>query len=304
MLRLVEISLTVCLAGGMLTGCVAPAPTVAPTATPIPPTAIPAPTLQPGDSERNVKVNDLERSYLLHIPPGLDSANPVPVVFAFHDIGGVPITMQLLTGFDDIANQAGFIVVYPEGFGESWNAGQCCGDAAAKNMDEPAFIREMLSDLGTIVAIDTKRIYAAGFANGAGFVYRLACEMSDTFAAVAPVTGALWSEPCQPEQPISIIHVHGRNDSKILYDGGGFIEDSPPIEQVIATWVQLNDCTSPAQVEKLLNDSLTHTAYSSCNSDTAVELYTLEIGGHAWPSKYVWDASQIIWDFFAAHPKP
>jgi len=76
----------------------------------------------------------------------------------------------------------------------------------------------------------------------------------------------------------------------------------PPTEQGITTWVQLDGCTGSPQVEK--EKIVTHTFYTSCNAGTAVELYTIEVGGHEWPSKYVWPTSEVIWDFFAAHPKP
>ena len=270
------------------------------------PTLVPtaAPTIQPGDSERKLTVNGVERSYLLHIPPGLDSLHPAPVVFVFHGlgVGSMATSMPLLTGFSEIADGAGFLVVYPNGIGLSWNAGSCCAYAVESNVDEPAFVRQMISDLETVASIDTKRIYATGLSNGAGLVYRLGCEMSDTFAAIAPVSGALMYSPCQPQQAVSLIHVHGLKDTATPYAGGGRY-NIPPVEQMIATWVQLDGCTGSAQVEQQ-GSIITHTSYASCQADAAVELYTIGPGGQEWPSKYVWPASQIIWDFFAAHPKP
>jgi polyhydroxybutyrate depolymerase len=153
-----------------------------------------------------------------------------------------------------------------------------------------------------MVNVDAKRIYATGFSNGGGFVYRLACEMSDTFAAVAPVAGAMIDSSCQPQQPVSLITVHGLADLAAPYEGGGEF-NIPPVEQVITTWAELDGCTGTPQVEKQ-EKIFVHTSYASCESGTAVELYAMEAGGHAWPSKYVWPASQAIWTFFAAHPKP
>src|ERR1043165_41363 len=75
--------------------------------------------LQPGDSERKVMVNDQGRTYILHIPPGLDSVHSVPVVFAFHEHFEDASSMQRLTGFNAISDKAGFLVVYPEGIGNS-----------------------------------------------------------------------------------------------------------------------------------------------------------------------------------------
>lgn len=281
---------------------VIPTATIAPTAT-LAPTATATPTVQPGNSERKLMINDRERSYLLHIPPGLNSQQPVPVIFAFHGYNLTPSQMQRAVEFDDVADLANFLVAYPKGGGNSWNTGEeGPGSAISQNVDEQAFIRQMLSDLDTIANIDYKRIYAVGFSQGGALVYRLACDMSDIFAAIASVSGPMEYSTCQPAQTVSVIHVHGLADTLVPYSGGGSL-DLSPVEQGIATWVQLNDCTDSPKVEKPSN-IITHTEYASCQAGTAVEFYTIDPGGHSWPSKDVWPASEIIWDFFTAHPKP
>ena len=132
--------------------------------------------------------------------------------------------------------------------------------------------------------------------------YRLACNMSDVFAAIAPIAGTLEYSPCEPQQPVSVLHVHGLADGAVPYEGGGQL-DFPPIEQVIATWVDLNGCPNSPTVDNPI-EKITHTAYTACKDGTAVELYAIEAGGHAWVSKYIYPMSETIWDFFAAHPKP
>jgi polyhydroxybutyrate depolymerase len=284
-----------------------PATAVTPTETSAP-TSPPAQTLQPGDSERTLKVGDLDRSYLLHIPPGLDSSELLAVVFAFHGYSGDASNIQAF-GFNETADKSGFLVVAPNGTGPSnafsWNAGDCCGSAVADNVDESAFVRQILNDLGSIVKVDPKRVYATGFSNGAFLAYRLACEMADTFAAIAPVSGYLIYGPCQPQQPVSVIHIHGLADTVVPFagDDNGTSGTSPSVDQSIATWVQLDGCNDTAQVEQQKN-IITHTVYGGCKSNSAVELYTIEKQGHVWPSIYVLPASDIIWDFFSAHPKP
>ena len=270
------------------------------------PTAMP--TLQPGSHQRTLMVKGLSRTYLLHVPPGLDSLRPVPVVLAFHGYSGNGSSFRDVTGFDDIADNNGFLVVYPEGAGgdHSWNASGCCAGAMMSKVDDIAFVRQLLSDLGAIANIDPKRIYAAGHSNGAMFVYRLACEMSYTFAAVAPVSGPLFYSPCQPSQPVSVMHVHGLADSIVPYAGGvlssvpGLI--FPSVEQGIAAWVQLDGCTGEAQVEK--QGIVTHTVHVSCRAGTAVESYTIDGLEHSWAQPDIWPTSKMIWGFFAAHPKP
>jgi polyhydroxybutyrate depolymerase len=266
------------------------------------PTTTPVATVQSADSERKVKVSDLERSYLLHIPPDLDLSQPAPLIFVFHGLGDDPAEMQLLTGFNEIADKFSFLLVYPVGVGQSWNAGgKCCGEALTNKIDDIAFVRQILLDLATVVRVDKKRIYATGFSNGGALADRLACEMPDVFAAVASVAGILSYSPCQPQQPISVMHIHGLSDYILPYKGGGSFEIRP-VEEIMSSWAELNGCIDSPTVESPIK-GIKHIVYVSCQAGTGVELYALQGEGHAWPSKDTWDASQIIWAFFAAHQK-
>lgn len=282
-------------------------PTLEPTATALPAPS-PAPTILPEDSTRELEINGSRRTYQLHIPPGLAQDHPIPVVFFFHGLYSVSITRST-TDFDETADTNRFIAVYPVGLGASWNAGDCCGIAVKDQVDEVAFVRQILEDLGTIATIDPKRIYAIGFYNGAMLSYRLACEMSDTFAAVAPVAGTLLFDQCQPQQPVSILHIHGLSDPYVPYEGGTSLEASipplPPAEQGIETWAQLNECTGSPQTT--MEGAITHTSYT-CRAGTAIELFTIE-GLEGWPQPAGagdrnFATNETIWEFFAAHPKP
>jgi polyhydroxybutyrate depolymerase len=284
----------------------APEPTATPTATAA---ATATPLLRPGNSERTVEVGAAERTYLLHVPPDADPETPIPLVFVFHGWSGLPDGIEGTSDFDYIADQNGFLAVYPRGSGTgnsdlSWNAGICCGFALDHSVDDIAFVNTMLEDLGTIAAVDPQRIYATGFSNGAFLSYRLACEMSDTFAAVAPVGGTLVFQPCRPERPVALLAVHGLYDMTVPYEGGGDLIDGgfPSVEESILAWVEWNGCTpSPRTDEPYKN--VVHTAYGSCRAGTAVELYMVDYFGHNWPLINTFPASETIWEFFAAHPK-
>lgn len=268
----------------------------------------PKPAIQPGNYQRWLTVKGQSRSYHLHVPANLDSLKSVPLVFAFHGYGGNALSFQNASGFNEIADENSFLVVYPEGEGgnHSWNAEGCCGGAMLTNLDDVAFIRKVYSDMRTIANIDPKRIYATGFSNGGMFVYRLACEMSDVFAAIAPVAGPHFYDECEPSQSVSIIHVHGLADSTVPYAGGLFVDVQslvfPPVEQGITTWTELDGCSASVEVEK--QGLAMHTVYASCQGGTAVELYAIEGLDHSWAQPDVWPASQTIWEFFAEHPKP
>jgi polyhydroxybutyrate depolymerase len=266
------------------------------------------PTLAPGGTERTLVVEGQARSYLLYVPPGLDSSQPVPVVLGVHGYSSTPQRFRDVSGFNPIAEANGFLAVYPQGEGgdRSWNAGGCCGGAGYANLEDVDFVRQLLSDLKTIANLDPKRIYATGHSNGAMFVYRLACEMSDTFAAIAPVAGPLYYSPCEPEEAVSVIHVHGAIDTAVPYGGGQHPINPnltyPSVPETLAAWAKLDGCESRALVDD--RGDIVHTTYSSCESDAAIELYVLRGLGHTWPQPEKWPASQMIWEFFAAHPKP
>ncbi len=267
------------------------------------------PTRPTADTERTVAVNGLERSYLLHIPPGLSPGAPVPLVLVFHGHRMNADYILAVTGFDTLADAQQFIVAYPNGTGSaellSFNAGLCCGSAEKNNIDEAAFVRGILSDLEGIAAVDPRRIFVTGFSNGAMLAYRLACELSDTIAAVAPVAGNLVYDPCRPPGKVSVLHIQGLSDASAPYAEDDLEPDWDPairsVQVSVALWASLDGCAGfPYDTREGI---ATHTVYAACAGGTAVELYSLHGIGHVWPPDSLWPASRVIWDFFAAHPK-
>jgi polyhydroxybutyrate depolymerase len=285
----------------------APAPTPAPVATEVPiPSVTPEPTIAPLDTQRTLMIDGMERTYSIHIPAGLTGQQSPPLVFVFHGYQENSAQIRRYTGFDAVADANGFIVVYPDGSGSSgsfsWNGSGCCGYALQNDIDDPAFVRAIIADVETLATVDAKRIYASGFSNGALLSYRLACEMSDTFAAIAPVGGVLMYAPCEPQESVSVIHAHGAKDAVVPLDGGGAAIQFPPVAESVAAWAGLNGCNGEKQVEK--DGVLEHTTFEGCKTGIAVELYIFDGTSHSWPSPYVVPLAEIIWEFFAAHPKP
>lgn len=279
-----------------------PLPTeVPPTESPLPPTETPEPTvpaiptIESGETEHVVMVGDDERSYLLYIPTGLTDDQVVPVVFVFSGATGTPRETKHLTGFNRIAEKYGFLVIYPATLRGAWNT----GDIMTKDTDDYGFIEAMLSELASTVNIDPERIYATGGSNGGEFVYRLACDMSDIFAAVASVASSMsFNSPCEPSRAVSVIHIHGLADESHPFEGGGF-SNVTPVQDGIDTWAALNNCPDPV-VQEGERRGVEHTVYSPCQDGTAVELYTIENAGHEWKA---W-STETIWLFFAEHPMP
>lgn len=285
--------------------------------------------LGPGDHERRVRVGDLDRRYLVHIPPGHDPAVPTPVVLAFHGGGGNADGMAEFSGLSRKADSAGFIVVYPDGTGRlprvlTFNAGDCCGQAAARNVDDVAFARTLLDDLATVVAVDPRRIYVTGMSNGAMMAYRLASELSDRIAAVAPVAGPMGTAACAPGRPVPLIHFHGDADEFAPFAGGrgrgisGTLFRS--VEDSIAAWVEADGCSAEPEMTDLPDREHDGTRvrmerHGGGRDGAEVVLVVIEGGGHTWPGREPRlrtlgpstrdiSANDLMWEFFERHPLP
>ena len=297
----------------------------APTSTAPAPTPTSAPSLPAGEISRTLTHDGRERSYILYVPASVDWSKPAPLVFVFHGGTGNAKNAIRMSGFNPVADKNGFIVVYPNGTGRlnddkllTWNGGTCCGYAQEENVDDVGFVRVIVADLQSLAQIDPKRIYATGLSNGAMLSQRLACEASDLFAAVAPVAGTLNFPACSPAQPVSVIEFHGTADEHVPYDGGygpkSLVNvDFASVQKSVGFWTQFDGCSLQSQTNSF--DDIQHEVWMGCTGSTSVELYTILGGGHAWPGGAGgWpgsdqptqsiSASQLIWEFFAAHPKP
>ena len=277
-------------------------------------------TLGPGDYSFTIEHQGIERFYLMHVPEGYDENNPTPLVFAFHGRLGNGRYMKENYNFLEESNKKGFIVVFPTGasrFGDrfaSWNAGKCCAYAFESNSDDVGFVKKILEDIKNNFNVDENRIYATGMSNGARFSYRLACEMSDTFAAIAAVSGVKSTISCNPSRPIPILHIHALDDELAPFEGGPGPEevDYGSVQDTIDWWVERNQCnnekTRVLEVGGAYCDS-----YSNCAGDSEVRLCVTTEGGHSWPGgskpregadtpSTAINATEIIWEFFEKLP--
>jgi polyhydroxybutyrate depolymerase len=282
--------------------------------------------LTPGDHTRTLVHDGRERSYILHVPASLSGAGPYPVVLVFHGGSGNAQTAIEMTGFNDVADTHGFLVVYPNGTGRfsderllTWNGGGCCAYAQEANVDDVGFVRAVIKDLEAVAPVDRRRIYATGMSNGGILSHRLGCEAADLIAAIAPVAGTLNFSPCAPSRPISVIMFHGTADEHLPYEGGVGRRslvgvDFASVRESADFWVRANGCADQPRTESFAD--IRHDIWVACTDSATVELYTIIDGGHAWPggrssgrpgadepARSI-SASKLIWDFFAAHPMP
>ena len=180
--------------------------------------------LAPGDHTRTLQVDGRERSYLVHVPPKFDPKKPTPVVLIFHGAGTNASIMVGFCGMNKKSDEANFVAVYPNGTGTAdlfltWNAGGFQGPNADHRPDDVKFVSMLLDDLATVMNVDPKRVYATGMSNGGMLCYRLAAELSDRIAAIAPVSGTMAIEEYKPKRPVPVMHFHGTTDRIVPFNG-------------------------------------------------------------------------------------
>ena len=248
------------------------------------------------------------RHYLLHVPPSYQQNVPVALIINFHGLTSNSQQQENLTGMSAKADREGFIVLYPDGLNEQWNTGP-----GADGRADQQFIRDLITSLQSQYSIDPKRIYATGISNGGGMTNRLGCNLADVIAAVAPDAGAynFWQD-CNPSRPVPVLAFHGLNDNVIPYEGGKPKIMAPPIEEWAANWASINGCSSTPGITTPV-DTVTVHMWSGCQKGAEVILYTLANHGHSWPGSTVMPASitsqavnatDLMWEFFKAHPMP
>jgi len=271
------------------------------------------------------------------MPPAVASGKPLPVVLNFHGGGAHAREQKRYSRMDEIADREGFIAVYPNGSSGiggrllTWNAGICCGPAAASRVDDVGFVIALLEDLARRVALDPERVYATGLSNGSMMAYRLAAEAAPRFAAVAGVAGAMTLERFAPALPVPVMHIHSVDDGRALYDGGlglafpftntRVLHES--VDGMVQKWISHNGCPKQPQVGETVRGrpdaaDAAHTAtrlrHAPCRGGTEVVLWRLTGAGHVWPGGLqdyiprllgpgttVIDANDEMWRFFSRY---
>ena len=264
------------------------------------------------------------REYLLYVPSSYDRTKPTPLVISMHGAAGWPAQQMNVSRWNRLADEHGFIVVYPSGSGTPriWHVEEGTGLTR-----DATFISDLVDTLETAYNIDPARIYANGLSNGGGMSFVLSCAMANRIAAVGMVAAAQtlpWSW-CKEPRPVPMIAFHGTADPIVPYDGGvpsssfapsRFAPDSKPYPSIpdwTTNWAQRNRCDA-TPVETQVTANVTRTAYAGCAEGADVVLYTVRGGGHSWPggkplpkwlvgttSREI-DATALMWEFFCAHP--
>jgi polyhydroxybutyrate depolymerase len=268
-----------------------------------------------------VEGKDGPRRALVHDPPGADG-HALPLVLALHGTGGTGRIMALLSGLNRLADERGFRVAYPQALGEpgtedpaegaAWNVAPGLGCPRHPEVDDVAFLGDVVARVGRHAPIDPQRIYVAGFSNGARMAYRMALS-APWVAAIAAVAGTpVWDEA--PVRAVPTLAFHGTEDQHIPYQGGvgplGRRFPALPAREASARWAALMGCGEGPVRDTLEGHHRDLWFGGGCEAG----LWTVAGMGHAWPGgrpyapgadRPVQDlsAAHLIWAFFEAHPR-
>lgn len=229
------------------------------------------------------------RQYKVHVPASYRSERPTPLVFCFHGLSQDPIMFCVNgAGMVEKSDAEGFILVMPSGFQNSWNGGTCCGGAVTSQLDDVALVRAIFDEVKGHLNVDLSRVYATGLSNGGYMSYRLACEASDIFVAVAPGAGAIGMNDigggtsaagdfaqCEPSQAVSVLDMHGTADGLVSY-----ATQQPSLARI----AMRNGCgasTSPASQPESAGDTKC-VSHDACPDGVDVTGCTVMNGGHVW----------------------
>ncbi len=312
------LALSACVGSGALPGLSAkPVPAASPSVTTSSTTACTGRAAQPMNATWTLDLGGKTRTFVVHVPPAYDPSKPTPLVLNFHGYRMTPKLEEWLTSMSTTADADGFILVYPEGTGSplGFNAGGCCGDAKDDRVDDIGFTRAMLDRLEADLCVDPARVFATGMSNGGFMSHRVACELSDRIAAVAPVAGVNASPTCAPTRAVSVLDFHGVTDPTVAYDGNAK-RGWPSVNDSVNGWAARDGCTGPTLVTSITDDvhCVTHT---QCRDGAEVALCMILDGGHTWPggkdvpfilgqgkTTHAVSGNDLIWQFFQKHPMP
>ncbi|WP_278236712.1 phosphatase PAP2 family protein [Isoptericola sp. AK164] len=288
------------------------------------------PDLAADVSTGSLEVDGRERTYTAVVPETLEAGAPLVVVL--HGSRADGDGMRAVTGYrlDELAAEEGFVVVYPDGYEQTWHGCRTSTPYPARldGVDDVAFLEALVDDVAATYALDTSRTFGVGYSNGAHMLFRMAAESPGTFAGIEANAANLpvaddWG--CAPiEEPVPTVLVEGTGDPVNPYDGGpagmlgqdlGSVRSAPDTAAALAAVNGVEDQREETLVggEPGRDGAVTLTAYGA-GTEVPVLLYTVEGGGHGVPNPVTvlprmmgggtehLDAPLVAWELFATLP--
>jgi polyhydroxybutyrate depolymerase len=248
------------------------------------------------DETVNLMHDGAMREYIVHFPAAYDASKPVPLLLNFHGLTSDNESQMRYSEMNATSDERGFVVAYPDGLNNAFNAGSCCG-GSADTVDDLGFARAIVEQIGARACIDMRRVYSTGLSNGGMMSFHLGCDAADLFAAIAPVVAFVPDPTCEPTRGVPVLGLIGTADAVVTYDRA-----NPQNEM----WAVRNECkTGPMTVS---HGASSCKVWTDCRDDVEVQICSLEGMGHCWPGSSLQCpfgmanddvmANDAMWEFF------
>ena len=251
------------------------------------------------------------RTFIYYKPNTWDATQELPLLIVLHGLTQTATGIMEITDFNTIAEENNFIVCYPTGINNAWNANM---NVSVSSTDDKGFIEKITAYFRSNFNTNPQKQYLCGFSNGGFMSHKMACESDDCFAAIATVSGNMSDTVytnCNPKYLTSVLHMHGTTDAVVPYLGS--ITTGVSVSQTMEKWQQFLGCNSNPSSVDLPNPSLldlstvSRETYSNC-TNSSLQLIKIANGGHQWPgiSTFVGGVGninmdiyspQVIWEF-------
>jgi polyhydroxybutyrate depolymerase len=246
-----------------------------------------------GVQQLQIKSGGRERSYRLFVPASYDGRTRLPLVLDLHGSGGTSAGQARNSGFEDVAAREGFAVASLQAEANRWNV-----PVRDDRPDDVAYVGDVIDDVAAKLCTDTTRVYATGFSGGARMSSLLGCRLNSRIAAIAPVSGLRWPEPCGG-RAIPVLTFHGLADPQNPYDGkaqGRGDEWLESVPEALAGWAGHNGC-DPKLIFEDPAGPLSTMRYAGCRDGAEVRMIRIDGLGHTWTRKEI-DTTEVMWQFF------
>jgi len=256
----------------------------------------------------------------VYVPASSDGKTPLPLILALHGLGGDAAGTRSFFPLESLAESKGFLVCYPNGTVDAtgvrfWNGPDFLSFSGA-DVDDSGYLRGVIEEIQRRFAVDPKRIYVTGASSGGAMSHCLACEQADLIAGIASISGRTYYDPnsCHPTQPVHVLQIDGSADVYLGWTGPDygmpFVAEAPGAVRTLQNWARLNGCQDPVMEAAPSLDLSTSVAgidttvlrYTQCPPGGAVELWTVNSGGHV-PTDSSESRARLA-DWLLAHPKP
>ncbi|MEK6974908.1 MAG: PHB depolymerase family esterase [Candidatus Thermoplasmatota archaeon] len=257
--------------------------------------------IQEGNFGGSLVHDGVERTYELHVPPGLLSNQSIPLMLVIHPALANAAAVHGGFGFDSYADEHGFIIAYPDGTREeagsderTWNAMHCCGVGHSTNVDDVGFLLDLIAKMRRDYPLDAGHIGLVGHSNGAMLAHRFAATHSELVSSVTAVGGTIGGQEDRfspqlqvpdPSSPVSVQIIHAYDDPIVTYYGGpnrGFYERNrldTPVRDSVDFWRDYDGATE--KTGSWSDNGVDYETYRAPDG-TEVDLVSTN-GGHGWP---------------------